>query len=180
MLRSISMGRLIGAAGVLALVALVAVAGPILGKAPKLPGTLHSLSRLKKVKLFIFPVPQALKTAGISEGRIRRVWRERLKAADIQVATGNNVPTIMLGTDFFVESDMPDVVAILGTLMFQQQVHVKRINMDLEVPTYSMTSHMLVSREGVGLGLGRLIDSMAVNFISSVRRATEFSTSQDE
>jgi len=181
MLRKILSCRLLCTVGVLALAGAVAVAAPlVIGKGRKITGTLQSLAGVKRVQLFISPLHPALKAAGVSENKIRKVWREPLESAGIQIVTGRGVPSIILSIDYFSEREIPDAVALLGSLRFDQQVHINRINKDVRVPTYSMNAHMLVSREAVGRAFGLLVNAMVNDFIGSVKDMADLSTPGDE
>ncbi len=160
-------------AAALLLAALVAVAAPILPGTRKMPGSLQSLAGLKEADLRIVPLPPQLRAAGIREERIREVWRQQLEEAGIELKRSPNVPVMLLGTSYYTSEDLPGVAAVLATLTFKQSAHVSRLGKDLDVPTYTLTSHVLAPTSDVERVAKPALERMVEDFIGRVTQATD-------
>ena len=163
-----------GAAAVVAALTLAAVAGPLLPEKPNIPREVLSLAQIKRIRLEVTPFPRLLTDAGILPDEVKRKWRQRLEKKGIEVTTNPNDPTLRLRIDLVAEPSLPSTLAALIFISLEQDVHLKRLDRDIVLPTFTNYLVSLDTRQRMiktmPAGIGRVLEK----FITMVKRGTAY------
>ena len=161
------------ATNLLLVVALCAVAAPMMPRKRELPHDVRSLADLKQINLVVPDMPAQLTQAGINQSHIEEVWRSRLTRAGIELATGPDVPQLKLRVEFVEDPDVPDAAGMIGFITLVQAVTITRLDEPLVLPSYTEYAVGIDAKKNIRKGFGPAIDGMVDGFIRKVRAATE-------
>lgn len=120
------------------LIALVAVAAPVVPRRAQLRGDVRSLGKLNKIQLAIHPLPPQLEKRGISRQGIHKAWSTQLQRAGYEVVQDRTGPRLELKA-MVVPGETTGLRGLYSytlVLTVQQSASVTRLNEKLIVPTY--------------------------------------------
>lgn len=163
-----------GMSAVTVALSLAVVAGPLLPEKPNVPREVLSLAGLETVKLEVAPFPRPLLDAGILPGEVERRWQERLGEENIEVTTDPNDPTLKLRIDLVTDVSLPSAVVALIFITLEQDVHLKRLDRDIVLPTFTNYLVSLDTRERTMETMPTGIERVLEKFITMINRSTAY------
>ncbi|MAE65493.1 MAG: hypothetical protein CMJ18_14580 [Phycisphaeraceae bacterium] len=154
-----------------ALIALIAVAAPIVPRHAGLTDEDFSLARLERVQLRIDPFPGSLVDTGLDTEPVRTLWTRRLRAAGIRVVSDTDVPAVHLKVVGGLDDAVPEGVALSVTVELMQKVHVDRLDESLIVPTYTFVLAALETMEKAPVTADIMMQQQITRFVRKMEKA---------
>ena len=158
---------------IIASIGFSAAGAPIIPTEKKPEDSVLSLGKVKQVEVVVDHLAPELRTAGVNEEEIKTRWTKRLEEEHFEVADGKGYPKLVLKSVTTIDQDVPNAVAYVLVMRFEQPVRIDRLDETLFVPTYSET---LLGQETVThLGHAAILNATrAVDlFIDSVKKANK-------
>ena len=143
--------------GLSAALAVAQVVSLALRAGPILPGSIttdapdeaRSLAGLKRVRLEVLPLPQLLRDAGVRPSRLGRILVGPLADSGVEVANDPELPRVAVKIFAATDAKQAAAVSIGVVVAVHQSVKVQRLDRQLRVPTASVTTVSLATRDTV-------------------------------
>ena len=152
-----------------------AVAGPILPAKRRPSDRIRSLAQLQQMRVQV----ESLKSEETFETEITKEWIEsRIKyhfeRVGIQIADDEaDAPVFIFRNHIVGDESVPDGVAFTFLLLVQQDVHLPRLKIDIQVPTFATAAVSLEPKDEFDKIAQLRIDSILNRFVRQVTWATE-------
>jgi len=121
-------------------------AAPILPTGPGLTVEQQTLQGLQKLRVEVVPVTGKLKSAGISTSRVEELFRRELTDSGLQIIERRDAPMVRLVIFAATDAEQPESMAVSFVIAFHQEVRVKRIDVEMTVPTAFFMQTKLTTR----------------------------------
>ncbi len=151
-------------------------AAPILPLQKKLPDEIRCLAGIHRVSLTFAPLPKAMRSAGVSENRLRAIVNERLQEAWIKVVEDPSImPQLVVSMRTADEVDVRGVEAFALTIDVQQRVAVLRIerNNQMMLPTATFAGVAVAEEAQVVAAVERKCRSVVDSMLRAFNRAQD-------
>ena len=164
--------RLLSAWLVIAALAFVLQAAPIVPVGRKAPDETRCLARIEKVGVRVSGTPGEL-TDVLDRERVALVVRQRLRAADFEIVDDPDVPQLVLNFKTLTDAAWPDVIGVVLLLDVEQRVDVVRLGERMRLPTTTVVSRSLSTRDQLAQVIEERCRNATTQFIKLARRIEE-------
>ena len=114
-----------------------------------MPEEVQSLAGLRKFHLEVASVPRLLIKRGVTEEQLIEIARSRFEVAGFQILDDPGLPTLMIQMSTKTQREQPKAVSLGVVTSLRQNVTVTRLGRDIMVPTTTIWSTHLTTRDKV-------------------------------
>ncbi len=120
------------------ILALTALAAPLIPEKASLPPPIRSLRNIKQLRIEIGQLPEAFRSAGMAADKIKDDWTTKLRDAGFEIVQSEEAPKLSLSAFIVLDDDVPDARGYVFYVALDQNVQVARLdNEALPLPTYT-------------------------------------------
>ena len=150
-------------------------AGPFINK-PKVAmrDEMQGLANLRRVGLFINPLPRLLTGTDVTRDRLRTDIVKTLAGGGIEVLERETRPMLVLSVLTTHDRRDPDIHTVIIFVDIQQRVRIHRLEKDLSVPTATVITFDIGRRSGIAELVEELVRDATTQFMMMEAAATKY------
>lgn len=99
--------------------------------------TVRSLGQIDEIRIGDITNSKRALKVGLTSRQIERTWTERLEQTGFTLVESDEAPKLSLLATAIAHPEIHDVRTYLCLLSLEQPVHIKRLEQDMMLPTYT-------------------------------------------
>lgn len=156
--------------------AAMAAAGPILGAKQRIPDEFRCLAGIRHLHLTFAPIPTTLRDWGLDERAVMDVVRVEIGKAGVEIVEQPQMPRLNVSFRSLTDGSMPDARGFVVFFELYQSVHLNRLELDLELPTATVLTYGITTRQDMVAKVDDRLKFAIKKFVDFAARATQHAT----